>query len=136
MFDQLLESFRKASESSLRAQQEMFKQWAQQWPLTAPAIPTEWSETVQKRCLESMTETLNKQREVLDSTYKSGLHIIEQAFRISDAKSPEDYRRLLEDLWHKLTVTIKEQSEVQFQELQKATERWLEMAQAVKPGVR
>ena len=60
MFDQLFESFRKASESSLQAQQEMFKQWMQQWPVS-PAAGTgaspEWANNLQKRWLESTKET-------------------------------------------------------------------------------
>lgn len=131
MFDQLFESFRKASESSLQAQQEMLKQWVQQWPtpMNTPSISGEQSAAFQKRWLESMTETLNRHREVLDSSYRSGIQVIEQAFRVSDAKSPEDYRRIVEDLWRKLSETFKEQSETQVRELQKAAERWLDVTQ-------
>lgn len=131
MFDQLFESFRKASESSLQAQQEMLRQWMQQWP----AAPTnggpsnEWKVALQKRWMESMTETLNRHREVLDSTYRSGIQAIEQAFRVTDAKSPDDYRKLVEDLWRKVSDTFKEQSATQVREFQKATERWVDVAQ-------
>jgi hypothetical protein len=133
MFDQLFESFRKVSESSLQAQQDMFRQWVQQWPsasLSAPGISNQWNETIQKRSNEGMTEALNKHREWLDSTYKSGISIIEQTFRISEAKSPEDYRRLVDGVWHTLTENFKEQSEAQFRELQKATEKWLQTLQS------
>ena len=34
MFDQVFENFRKASESSLQAQQDFFKNWLQQLPST------------------------------------------------------------------------------------------------------
>jgi hypothetical protein len=127
MFDQLFESFRKASESSLQAQQDMFKQWLQQWPTTplATGVPTDWVE-VQKRWLESARDALNKHRAVVDSTYRSGIDVIEHAFKVSEAKSPEDYRRLVEDLWRKLSDTFKAQSESQFREIQTATEKWLE----------
>jgi hypothetical protein len=132
MFDQLFDNFRKASESSLQAQQEMFKQWMQQWP----ALPkggtggsAEWSSNLQKRWLESMKETLNRHREVLDTTYRSGIQVIEQTFRVSDAKSPDEYQRLVQDLWRKLSETFREQSEAQVREFQKASERWLDVAQ-------
>jgi hypothetical protein len=135
MFDQLFESFRKASESSLQAQQALFKQWAQQLPLAsssgAGAAGPRISE-FQRRLAESMTETLNRHREVLDSTYRSGIQLIEQAFRVTDAKSPEDYRRVIEDLWRKLSDTFKEQSEVQVRELQKTAERWMDAAQKAR----
>lgn len=128
MFDQLFESFRKASESSLHAQQEMFKQWMQQWPsapLLTAGIPGDWVD-VQKRWIESATEALNKHRSLLDSNYKSGIDVIGQAFRVSEAKNPEEYRRLVEDLWRKLYDTFKTQSEAQFRELQSVTEKWIE----------
>ena len=136
MFDQLFESFRKASESSLQAQQEMFKQWVQQWP-SAPLTPTgvspEWTTTLQKRWAEAATEGLNKHRELLDSAYKSGIQLIEQSFRVTDAKSPEEYRRLVEELWRKLSESLKDHSEAQFRAFQKATEKWADVAQKAKP---
>ena len=135
MFDQLFENFRKASESSLQAQQEMFKQWMQQWPATPPganAVTPEWSINLQKRWMESMTETLNRHREVLDTTYRSGIQVIEQTFRVTDAKSPDEYQRLVQDLWRKLSETFKEQSEAQVRGFQKAAERWLDVAQQAR----
>jgi hypothetical protein len=132
MFDQLFESFRKASESSLQAQQEMFKQW---WQHSAPIFgggsATDWND-VQKRWLEYASDTMNKQRALLDSLYRSGIEVIEHAFRVTEAKSPEDYRRLMEELWRKLSDSFKAQSEAQLREFQDATSKWLEKAQAGK----
>jgi hypothetical protein len=135
MFDQLFDTFRKASESSLKAQQDMFKQWMQQWPAMTPNIagtPGAWNEAVQARFLDSTTEALNKHREMIDSMYKSGIKLIEQSFHLTDAKSPEDYRRMLEELWRKLSDSFKEQSESQFREFQKAAEKWAEVPVAAK----
>jgi hypothetical protein len=119
----------------LQAQQALFKQWAQQLPLASSAMPGASGQRIsefQRRLAESMTETLNRHREVLDSTYRSGIQLIEQAFRVTDAKSPEDYRRVIEDLWRKLSDTFKEQSEVQVRELQKTAERWMDAAQKAR----
>ena len=127
MFDKFFETFRKAAESSLRAQQDMFKQWAMPWPYSAPTTPfmaTDWSETLQKRWLESTTEALNSHREFLNSLYKSSIQMLEQSVRMTGAKSPEDYQRTLEDLWQKMSESFKEQSEAQMREFQKAAERW------------
>jgi hypothetical protein len=133
MFDQLFESFRKASESSLQAQQDLFKKWAEQWP-SAPlnvANVSDWTE-VQKKWLESTREALDKHRSLLDSTYRSGIDVIEHAFKFSEVKSPEDYRKLVEELWRKLSDSFKAQSESQFREIQTATEKWAERAQTYK----
>jgi hypothetical protein len=132
MFDQLFESFRKASESSLQAQQEMFKQW---WQHSAPLLGangvTDMGD-VQKRWKEYATEKMEKQRVLLDSLYRSGIEVIEQAFRVTEAKTPEDYRRVMEELWRKLSENFKAQSEVQLREFQDATAKWLEKARVAK----
>lgn len=135
VFDQMFESFRRASESSLQMQQEMFKQWAPQWPsmpLNAATASADWTRTFQKRWIEFMTDSLNKQRESLDSVYKSGIQVIEQTFRLSEAKSPDDYRRMVEDLWRKMVEISKDQSETQLREFQKGVEKWLEMLPKAK----
>jgi hypothetical protein len=130
MFDALCESFRKASESSLQIQQDVVRHWAQQWqamPSNTGGASTEWTRTVQQRWLEATLELLNKHRESLDSAYRSGIQLVEQAFRISDAKSSEDYRRMVEELWAKLFEAFKGQSETQFRDFQTLAEKAFSM---------
>jgi hypothetical protein len=133
MFDQFFESFRKASESSLQAQQDLLKSWQLQWPPSAfgSGGATDWTD-VQKRWLEGTSEALNKHRALLDAAYKSGIDVIEHTFRFTEARSPEDYRRLVEELWRKLTDTFKAQSESQYREIQKATEKWIDKTQSAR----
>ena len=133
MFDQLFDGFRKASESSIVAQQEMMKQWIQQWPtasLSAAGAAVERNNEFQKRWVESAAESLNRQRELLSTTWKASIQFIEQTARISEAKSPDDFRRATEELWRKVFDSVKEQSEAQLQELRKTSEALLEAAQA------
>jgi hypothetical protein len=132
MFDQLFENFRRASESSIQMQQDLFKHWTQQLTAgvpTAAGAPMEWNRGQQKRLLELALEMLNKHREALDSTYKAGIVVVEQALRVSEAKSSEEYRRLVEDLWRKVFETVRDQSEAQFREFQRWSEKSAEMAQ-------
>ena len=80
MFDQIFEGVRKASESSLQMQQELFKYWTQQWsqaPVPGGVVPSgvvpggispEWGRNVQKRWLDLVVEVLNRHRESIDST--------------------------------------------------------------------
>jgi hypothetical protein len=126
MFSQFFENFRKASESSLLGQQQLFKQWLQQWPSapTASAGTPDWPNSVYKDWLEAVTEALNRHRELLDATYRNAIQAIEQTARISDAKSIEDYRRVFEDAWRQSLDTFKTQAEAQVHELQKLAERW------------
>jgi hypothetical protein len=131
MLTQLLESLRKVSESSLNAGQEMFKQWvqhAQPQSLGGSGTPQEWTDSFQKRWAESAAEALNKHRELVDATYRSGIEVIEQSFRAGEARSLGENRRLVEELWRRLSDTYKAQTEAQFREFQNATASWLAMA--------
>jgi hypothetical protein len=120
MFDQLVDGVRKASESSLHMQQEMLKQWSRLWLSTAPGpgLAGEVNRVTQKKWLELGLEMLEKHRELLDSTYRSGIQLIEQTFQVADAKSGDDYRRIVEDLWRKLFDLQKQQAESQFRDFQ------------------
>jgi hypothetical protein len=128
--DQMLETFQRASESSLQIQQDMFKQWTQQWsatPLNAAHFSADWMQKLQKRCMEMATESLSWQRQSLDSMYKSITDLLEQTFRLVECKTPEDYRHATEELRRKTFETIKEHSEAQLRELQKSAEKWFDL---------
>jgi hypothetical protein len=120
MFDQLIDGVRKASESSLQMQQEMFKQWTKLFSGAAAEAqaPADFGRGSQKRWLELSLEMLNRHREAVDGIYRSGIQMIEQTFQVSEAKSPDDYRRMVEDLWRKLFDLQKQQSESQFRDFQ------------------
>jgi hypothetical protein len=127
--DQILESFRKASVSSLQLQQELFKQWTQQWPwpLNTTGGAVDWMQNLQRRWGEFTSESLNRHRESLDTFYKVAIQLIEQASRLHDSKSPEEYRRGMEDVRSKMLETFKGQSDAQLREFQKTAERWFEL---------
>jgi hypothetical protein len=132
MFDQMFDTFRKASESALQMQQEMLKNWTQQWmaaPTKATSGSADWGRTFQKRWVELGVELLNKHREALDSTYRTGIDVIEQSFRTSEARSPDEYRAMLEDLWRKLFETFKAQAESQFHDFQTWSTKSAEIVQ-------
>ena len=104
MYDQMFDAYRRASESWMQVQQDMFKTGGQPWMSSANAAGggPDWNRTLQKRCLELTVELLNRQRESLDTIYKSAIHMLEQTSKISEAKSPEEFRRLVEDAWREL----------------------------------
>jgi hypothetical protein len=134
MFEQVLDSVRKMSESTIQMQQEFYKQWMSQLPTTAMMSPAstgggvaEQAQSLQKRWMDSVTELMNKQREALDAQYRTGIQAIQDAFRVTEAKSPEEYRRLTEDLWRKTFETLKSTAEAQMRDYQSAAAKWLEM---------
>jgi hypothetical protein len=99
-------------------QQEMLKQWTERWTGSASQAQNasaEASQNLQKRWLALGVELLNKHRASLDSTYAAGIQLIEQSFGAAEAKSPEEYRRLTEELWRRLFDTYKSQAEAQFE---------------------
>jgi hypothetical protein len=134
MFDQLIDGVRKASESSLQMQQEMFKHWTRMFtaPATEAGATTEWGRNSQKRWLELGVEMLNRQREAVDAMYKAGIQLIEQTFHVTEAKSADDYRRMIEDLWRKLFDLQKAQSESQFRDFQTFYEKSAALVQDVR----
>ena len=109
MFDMILENYRKATESTMKLQQDMLRNWTMQWPQMFGAQtfgfpltggPDRWhprcreppgsssSSDAQKKWAETVTEMLNKHRESLDAQYKAGIRTIEEAFKVGEAKDP------------------------------------------------
>jgi hypothetical protein len=132
MFDQILEGMRKASESTLQAQQDVLKQWVQQFSWTPAGVQYAAGKrdaTQLKRWTEFATESLEKHRELLDASYRTGIQLIEQSLRATDAKSPEEFQRLLDELNRKLQESVKEHAEMQFREFQRAASRIAELTQ-------
>jgi len=135
MDNPILESFRKVSESSLQMQQEMLKHWTERWAGStsqAQNASSEASHNVQKRWLALGVDLLNKHRASLDSTYAAGIQLIEQSFGAAGAKSPEEYRRMTEELWRKLFDTYRNQAEAQFETFKDWSTKSAEAVQDVR----
>jgi hypothetical protein len=132
MFDQLFDTYRKTSESWLQAQQEMFRNVTQQWLSTPPgatAAGSEWNRALQKRWLDLAVEIMNRHRESIDTMYRSVIQVVEQTSRMSEAKSTEEYRRGVEDLWRTWFESVKSQSESQIRDVQNWAGKSLEIVQ-------
>jgi len=150
MFDQILDTYRRATESTMQFQQTMLRNWVQQqWPpmfglpnFTNPGnfIPnpmsvftnsgTAWldqARDVQKKWGETVIEMLNKHRQSLDAQYSAGIKTIEDVYRLGEAKEPEQLRKLTEELWKHSFEALKSVTEDQSRELQSAMQKWLEL---------
>jgi hypothetical protein len=148
MFDQVLDNLRKATDSTIQLQQEMFRQWFQQWPQVL-GIPTpgtmlanSWADQVhafQRKWSQTVTDMLNKHRETLDSQYRAGIRTIEDAFRVAEAKDPAQFRKLTEELWRSSFDCLKTAMEAQLREFQAAAEKAFEAmskgGEAISKGV-
>lgn len=122
------EEFRKASESSLQSQHDLFRQWGQQWLSSISSATTgDWGKTAQKRWAELAVEALKKQRQALDSLYQSSIDLIEGSARAAEVKSAKELGEMAEDFWRRSFDTLKGQSEIQFREFQSWVEKSFEM---------
>ncbi|MFO0890584.1 MAG: hypothetical protein U0790_15750 [Isosphaeraceae bacterium] len=147
MFDMILENYRKAAESTMKVQQDMLRNWTMQWPqmfgsqsfnfplpggASNSAMPgAAWLEQfseAQRKWGESVTEMLNKHRESLDAQYKAGIRTIEDAFKVTEAKDPQQFRRLTEELWKHSFECLKSVAESQMKDVQAAMQKWYEVA--------
>jgi len=141
MFDQILENYRRATESTILFQQMMLRNWTEHWPQTfgVPMPAASWPEQVhsaQKKLGETVTEMLNQHRETLDAQYRAGITAIEDAFRVAEAKDPEQFRKLTEELWRHSYECLKNLAESQMRDLQAVTQKWFELASQGAAAVR
>jgi hypothetical protein len=129
MFEPVFESLRKATETGLQMQQEMFKKWAGLWPGVSPSPPA-WNEQFeksQKKWTELLNETLKKRRETLEAQFKSGMKNIEETFRLAEAKDFEELRAKTLELWQKTFDSLRQTYEAQIQDFQTLSSKWSEM---------
>ena len=126
----LFEVLRTTTEASMRLQREMMEQWLRPLADTsanqADAATSEAA--VQTRWLELATATWTRQGELMESAYRTGTQLMEQAARLLQAKTPTEYGRLAAELWRKTFDAIKSQSEAQLEELRRMSRLWLEAA--------
>jgi hypothetical protein len=129
VFDQAFAGFRKAAESTLHMQQEMFSQWAKYWP-GLPKGQAEFAERAQKFQKEwarTVTEMTHNFQETWDSQYKAGLQLLTQAFKMAETKEPEELRKQTEELWHKTFECFKGLAQAQVKDFQAASQKWIEL---------
>lgn len=135
MFDQVFDNFRQATETTMQAQQDLFRQWMNQWPMfpvtpTAPSSAagmTEQFRNLHKQWTDSVTALMTRHCEALDAQYRAGIKTIEDALRTTEAKSPEEFRKLTEELWRKSFEVLKQTIENQIHDFQAAVEKWSEL---------
>jgi hypothetical protein len=128
MFDQAFESLRKATESSIALQQEMFRKWMSLWPaIPVSTFPFSELQKFQKKWVEVVGELLKKKNESLEAQFKAGLQNIEDAFRLTEIKDPEVLRAKMVELWQKTFDYLRQASETQMRDFQNAVSKWAEL---------
>ena len=128
MFDQAFESLRKATESSISLQQEMFRKWMSLWPgMSVSTHGFTELQKLQKKWVDVVSELVKKRNESLEAQFKAGLQNIEEAFRLAEAKDPEELRTKTIELWQKTFDCLRQASEAQLHDFQNAVTKWVEL---------
>jgi hypothetical protein len=128
MFDPVFESMRKATETTIQMQQDLFKKWVSLYP-GAGMPPFPWGEQAQKfhkKWAEIVTESMARQREVLEAQYNAGMKNLEAAFAVASAKDPEELKAKTRELWQKSFDCLRQSFEAQAKEFQASAAKWTE----------
>ena len=128
MFDKVFESLHKAADSALGMQQELFKKWLGLWPGMATA-PAGFGEPMkfQKKWVEVVGDMIKTERESLEAQFSTGLRNIEEAFRLAEAKDPQELRAKTVELWRKTFECLRQTYETQLRDFQAAVTKWTEL---------
>jgi len=127
MFEQVFESLRKATETSIQMQQEMFKKWVSLWPVVPPFPPVgEPFVKFQKKWAEFAGDLARKQRETLEAQFSAGLKNIEEAFGLAGATNPEELRARTVELWQKSFESLRQLYDAQVRDFQGVVAKWTE----------
>ena len=127
MFEPVFESLRKATDATVKMQQELFHKWTALFP-ALPMVPAAFEPVkFQKRCLEVITELTTKQREALEAQFNAGVKTIEEAFRLCEAKDPGELRTRTVELWQKTFDSLRQVYDAQARDFQTAVVKWGEL---------
>ena len=127
MFEPVFESLKKATDATVKMQQELFHKWTALFP-ALPMVPAAYEPLkFQKRCLEVIAELTRKQRESLEAQFNTGVKAIEEAFRLCEAKDPGELRTRTVELWQKTFDSLRQVYDAQARDFQTAVAKWGEL---------
>jgi hypothetical protein len=125
MFENVMESFRRATEATVHLQQEMFNKWISLWSgLPGPPVWQQQAKEVQKKWAETMHSLIKRRSEATEAQFKAGLANIQKAFQIAEAKSPEEWRAASLELWRQCFDELRKVHEAQVQAFEAGLQKW------------
>ena len=130
LYEEVFQNVRKAAETSLSMQQDLFQQWSRLWP-GFPSPQSVWFDKVrdfQRQWGNTISDLARKHRDTLDRQYQAALESLEEALRVSESSNPEEFRKRVEQLCRKTLDCMREVSEAQMREFQDAMSKWSELA--------
>jgi hypothetical protein len=116
MYQQIIDNLRKAADSAFQVQQEMFKNCINCFP----GVSAEQLLVFQKKGHEAFSELLKKQRDLLEAELNAGLTTMEDVFRVSAVKLPEEFAGKVVDYWQKSFDCVRRLADAQISAFQVA----------------
>jgi hypothetical protein len=135
LFEEAFQNIRRAAEANLNMQQELFSQWSALWP-GIPAPQSAWIKQVQRfrsKWVEAVSELARKHREFIDRQYNAAMESLDAALCVTEASTPEEYRRRSEQLCRKSLDCVREVAETQVEEFQDAVTKWTDFLAKAAP---
>lgn len=129
IFDEALDNVRRASESSLKMQQDFLKQWTNFWP-GLPSPQTIWVEKLQdfqKQWANTISDLAKRHRQTLDRQHQALLESLEEGLRAAESSDPVEFRMRSEQLCRKTLDCFREVSETQLREFHDALKKWADL---------
>ena len=129
VLENVFENIRKAAETTLKMQHEVFQQWPHFWPTSTPQLMgMDKVREAQKRFSKTVSELAAKHRDVIDKQYQAAVMSLDAALHAAEATTPEEYRRRSEELCRKMLDCVRTISETQLNEFREAVTKWTEFA--------
>jgi len=135
VFEELFQNIRKAAETNLKLQQEVFSQWSSMWP-GIPTPQTAWLNSMQgfrKQWSQTVSDLARKHQNVIERQYEAAVGSLDAALNVADASTPEEVRRRSEQLCRKTLDCVREMTEVQVREFQEAITKWTDLLAKASP---
>ena len=130
LFEEAIENLRKTAESNLEMQQEMFRQWSENWS-GFPQPQDAWrqkAQKFQKDWAKTAKELLDKHREVLDEQYQLAVDSLDEAFRVVQSSDPREFAERCKTMCRKSLETVRDAGELQAKEMQESLNKWIGLA--------
>ncbi|MFO0945262.1 MAG: hypothetical protein U1D30_04835 [Planctomycetota bacterium] len=130
MYDQMIENFRKAGESSLQLQKDLFKQWSSSFfgnPFSAGTWMDQKSK-LQKEYADTITDLTKRQKAVFEARFDAGLSLLEGTLALAQASDPKEFKAQSESLLKKSLEKTKELAESELRQAQATVEKCMSLA--------
>ncbi len=103
---------------------------------TPAAAWLEQLSAAQRKCVEAVADMLKRHQETLDEEYRAGIRAIDDAFRVGEARNPEQFQRLSEELWRRNCEVLKTAVASQMHDVQSVMQKWYEAARLGAAGTK